>query len=165
MQHALQHIRHLFFRGLPVAGDGHLYFQRGIFSNRNITAQRSRHRYSLSTSELQHRLHVFPEKRSFNRQFIGQVTFDNTKHPFVDMTKFEVMIAELPQIDDPHSDHLGSCPANTEHSVSHDRSTGINAQNNLFFYRLNHSNTSINVGNPTTLSLNIFTSSWLSRAP
>ena len=41
----------------------------------------------------------------------------------------------------------------------------INAQNNLFFYRLNHSNTSINVGNPTTLSLNIFTSSWLSRAP
>ena len=107
----------------------------------------------------------FFEERSFNSQFIRQIAFNNTQHPLMDMAQFQVMIGKLTQVDNPHSNHFWFGSFYSQHSISHDCRTGVYPQNYLLFYRLNHSITSINVGNPITLSLNILVSSSFNRIP
>ena len=81
----------------------------------------------------------------------------------MDMAQFQVMIGKLTQVDNPHSNHFGFGSFYSQHSISHDCRAGVYPQNYLLFYRLNHSITSINVGNPITLSLNILVSSSFNR--
>ena len=64
-----------------------------------------------------------------------------------------------------HGDDLRFGTCYFQQSVTHDGSSGVNAQNYFLFNRLNHLITSIKVGNPTTLSLKTFIISSLSFIP
>jgi len=81
------------------------------------------------------------------------------------MSKFQIVITKFTQIDNPHSNHFRLCARYSQNPISHNGSTRINAQNYLFFDRLYHSITSISVGNPIALSLNVFDNSSFSFTP
>ena len=165
VQHALQHIGHLLLAGLAVAGNGHLDFQRSVFRYRDVTAQGSDNGYPLSTSQFQHRLYVFPEKRRFDGQFVRQIGSDDSPHPFVNMFQLEVGVGTAPKVDYPQGEHLRPGTGYLQHTVSHNIGTWVNAQNDFLFNRLYHLITSISVGNPITLSLKTFIISSFRRIP
>lgn len=83
----------------------------------------------------------------------------------MNVLQFQISIAYTSQIDNPHSYHFRFGAHNTQHSVAHNISTRIDTQNNLFLDWYYHSTSSINVGNPTTLSLNMRSISSLSFTP
>lgn len=66
------------------------------------------------------------------------------------------MITIFTKINDPHSHYLRFSTYYFQQTIPHYGCSRIYTQNDFLFYRLNHLITSIKVGKPTTLSLNIF---------
>ena len=165
LQHALQHVRHLLLACLSVARYRHLDFQRGIFRYRYVSLQGSCHSHPLRTPQLEHRLHVLPEERRLDGQLVRQVRLDDSAHPLTDVCQLQVVVGILAEVYHPQREHLRLRVHNVQHPISHQVRTRVNAQYHLVLDRLSHLMTSISVGNPTTLSLKIFSNSSFKAMP
>lgn len=136
MQNALQHGGNLFFRSTAVAGNGHFYFERGIFGNGNVVRQSRRHSHTLCPAEFEHRLNIFPEERSLDSHLVGQVLFDKGRYPFENTPQPQIVALEFVQLDHPQSQHLGFVFYNAQHAVSHDVCPGVDPDNDSIVFGL-----------------------------
>ena len=87
---------------------------------------------ALSSAQLQHRLHVLPEERCLDGHLVGQITVDDTCHPFKDMPQLQVSIKKLAQVDHPHGYHLCLAVNHFQQAIAHDVRSWVDTQYNLF---------------------------------
>ena len=176
VEHALQHAGYLFFGGGAVAGDGHLDFARLVFGDGDVAHDGGCDGYALGAAELEHGLHVLAEEGGFDGHFVGLVGVDDGGDALEDFAQTQVVAFVFLEHDDAHGHEFGFVAFRLQDSVSHDVGAGVNSQDDFLYVgcvcchcavgqRWGYSMTSIMVGKPTTLFLNIFKRSSLSALP
>ena len=137
-EHAAEHVAHLLLAGAAVAGDGHLYLQRGVFRDGDVAAQGGRYGHALGAPQLEHRLHVFPEEGGFDGHLVGQEPFDDAGHAVVYVLELEICVLALAQVDDAHRHERRPVARDAQQAVAHDVRARVDAQYDSFFFRFCH---------------------------
>ena len=83
--------------------------------------------YTLSAPQFEHRLYVLAIEGCLDGYLVGQVSIDDARHSFVDMSEFEVGIAHLAHIDNAHRHHLRLLAYDLQYAVAHDVASGVDA--------------------------------------
>ena len=83
---------------------------------------------TLCATKFQHRLHILTKEGGLDSHLVGQVNIDDTSYALEDMTKFEIGIGKLAQIDNAHRHHLCLTVDNFQQAVAHEVGTRVDAQ-------------------------------------
>ena len=97
-QQFLQHCGYLFLRGGTIASDCQLYLSRCIFKYRYCALKSRCDGCTLSSSQFQHRLHVFALERRLNCNFVGMKSVNKLCRALEDVFQFGEMVVHLAHI-------------------------------------------------------------------
>ena len=126
------HLRDLVFGGIAIARNGLFDAPGCVFHNRNIARQRSRHHYALRPAQLQHRLHVFAEKRVFNRHLVGVRFVDEPQDGFVEFLELQLVGAIFVQLNHAVLHHAHHPRFHRNDAITGNLGAGVNTEDNFF---------------------------------